>query len=160
MSPPELWVQLELASSFLAQQRPEWCWSINGSPGASSSPWLSPGCCGQGTAPGPPGRCWAGWAAVTLWGSGWWARPGCRDFYFTVLNLFLVNFLRAALRLRSPVKGHGFLFVLACLQWGRFRSHCSDPARPACPHPFLRRAATCRQRLPSIFLWCRAHKHN
>lgn len=154
MSPLELWVQLELASSFLSWPWPGWHWNKDGSPGATS-----PGCCGWEAAPGPLGGCQARWACITLWGFGWWARPGCWDFYFTVLRLLLVYSLEAAVPLRSPVKGRGFLFALACLRWGQFRSDCSDLAGPACPcpHPFLGRA-DCKQMLPSLFLWCRVHK--
>lgn len=113
-----------------------------------------------GGSPRTPGKTQAGWAAVTLWNFGWWARPGRWDYYFITLKLFLVNFLEAVLPPGSPVKGHGFLFVLACLQRDWFHSHHSDPAGPARPCPFLRQAATCRQTLPSLFLWCRAHEQN
>lgn len=67
---------------------PGWCWSMDRSPRASSPPRLSLGCPGWEATPRCPGGRRAGWASITLWGLGWWARSGWQEFYFTVLKLW------------------------------------------------------------------------
>lgn len=80
---------------------------------------------------------------------GLWVRTCSWDFYFPAPKWFLVNFLEAALPLRSPTVGFGHL--------QRVSSRCLGSCRDVCPPtcPFSRRAAAPWQMLPSLFLLCR-----